>query len=320
MRILVVIVNYRTAGLTIEAVGSLQPEVAGPFEVRVAVLDNDSRDGSAERIAKALADRQWEFATLHALPKNGGFAYGNNAAIRPALASSAPPDYVWLLNPDTRVHAGALAALIADLEAHPEAGIAGSRLEEPDGSAQRSAFRFPTVLSELEEGLRFGPASRLLSDHLVAPPVRSEAHEIDWVAGASMLIKRRVFDEVGLFDEDYFLYYEEVDFCLRAARKGWRCRYVPSSRVIHLVGQASGVTDTKKRPSRRPDYWFESRQRYFRKNYGPAYAALADAAWAASYSTFRVRRMLQQKPDRDPPRMLRDFLRHSLFGGGKRRR
>ena len=111
------------------------------------------------------------WATIQPLEQNGGFAAGNNAAIRPALATADPPRYVLLLNPDTIVRPGAVRALVEFMEDRPDVGIAGSRLEEPDGTPQRSAFRFPSVLGELEGGLRLGLASRLLARWVVAPAV-----------------------------------------------------------------------------------------------------------------------------------------------------
>jgi len=143
--------------------------------------------------------------------------------------------------------------------------------------------------------------------------VLDQPHETGWVAGASMIIRREVFDDVGLMDEGYFMYYEEVDFCLRANRAGWPCWYVPDSRVVHLVGQASGVTDTRAVPKRRPAYWFESRRRYFVKNHGLVYALIADTVWALGFATYRVRQALQRKPDTDPPKLLYDFIRHSVL-------
>jgi GT2 family glycosyltransferase len=128
-----------------------------------------------------------------------------------------------------------------------------------------------------------------------------------------MIVRREVFEAVGLFDDAYFMYFEEVDFCLRAGRAGWPCWYVPASRVVHLVGQASGVTDKAQSRKRRPAYWFESRRRYFVRNHGRVYAAVADAAWATGYALWRVRRAVQRKPDNDPAALLRDFIRHSVF-------
>jgi hypothetical protein len=137
------------------------------------------------------------------------------------------------------------------------------------------------------------------------------------MAGASMMIRRAVFDSIGLMDEAYFLYFEETDFCLRARRAGWLCWYVPASRVVHLVGQSSGVTDTRSRPKRMPRYWLESRRRYFRRNHGWLYALLADCAWAFGFALWRLRRWLQRKPDHDPPGLLWDFMRFSFLGGWK---
>ncbi len=128
-----------------------------------------------------------------------------------------------------------------------------------------------------------------------------------------MIVRREVFESVGLLDEKYFMYFEEVDFCLRALKSGWPCWYVPTSRVVHLVGQSSGVTDTKRPPRRLPGYWFDSRRRYFLKNHGWLYAALADAAWVFGFTLWRWRRVIQRKPDFDPPSLLSDFMLNSVF-------
>ncbi len=315
--LLVVIVNYRTPALTIDSLRSLVGEVQSLPGTRVVVTDNKSGDGSVEQIKNAIETEGWgEWATLMPLDLNGGFAYGNNAAIRPALQSTNPPPYVLLLNPDTVVRPDALKTLVDFMNEHPDVGIAGSRLEDPDGTPQRSAFRFHTVFSELDFGLRLGVVSKLLSKWVVAPPPSDETHQTDWVAGASMIIRREVFDAAGLMDEDYFMYYEEMDFCLQAKRAGWSCWYVPQSRVVHLVGQSSGVTDTKKPPKRLPQYLFDSRRRYFIKNYGWLYAALADHAWASTFVLWRMRRVIQRKPDTDPPKVFGDFLRNSVLFRG----
>jgi GT2 family glycosyltransferase len=310
----VVIVNYRTPGLVVDCLRSLEAEVRAEEDCRVVVVENASGDDSAEVIGKAIEAHGWGgWSELMVVDRNLGFAGGNNAALRSLLAAPRPPDYVLLLNPDTVVRPGAVRALVEFLERHPKAGIAGSRLEDPDGTPQRSAFRFPTVWSEFENGIRIGFVSRILNSRVVAPPVEEQAHPTDWLAGASMLVRREVFDAVGLMDDDYFLYFEETDFCLRARRAGWRCWYVPASRVVHLVGQSSGVTDSK-RPARRvPRYWFESRRRYFTKNHGPAYRLSADVAWAGGFALWRLRRRLQNKPDHDPPGYLGDFVRFNFL-------
>ena len=317
--LLVVIVNYRTPGLTIDCLRSLVTEVRSLPGMRVAVADNASGDNSSEQIAAAIAAEDWsEWASFFPLERNGGFAFGNNALIRPALQSTNPPPYFLLLNPDTVVRPGALKALVDFMDSNPEAGIAGSRLEDPDGTPQHSAFRFHDFLTELDFGWRTRFLSKLLENWNVAPPISQEICQTDWVAGASMIVRREVFEKIGLMDEAYFMYCEEMDFCLQANKVGWSCWYVPESRVVHLVGQSSGVTDTKKPPKRLPQYWFYSRRRYFLKNYGLVYTALTDVTWASGFAAWRVRRVLQGKPDGDPPKMLTDFIMNSVFfKGGK---
>jgi GT2 family glycosyltransferase len=316
-RLLVVIVNYRTPELTIDCLRSLVSEVRSLPGTRVVVTDNASGDKSVEQIGAAIETEGWsDWASLMPLERNGGFAFGNNAGIRPVLQSTNPPPYFLLLNPDTIVRPKALQVLVDFMDEHPDVGIAGSRLEDPDGTAQHSAFRFHTVMSELDLGLRLGVVSKLLSRWGVAPPVPEETCQTDWVAGASMIIRREVFETAGLMDEDYFMYYEEMDFCLQANKSGWSCWYIPQSRVVHLVGQSSGVTDTKRPPKRLPQYWFDSRRRYFLKNHGWLYTALADTFWASGFAVWRMRRVVQGKPDSDPPQVLSDFLRNSVFFRG----
>lgn len=312
--LLVVIVNYRTPNLTVDCLHSLVDEVHSLPGTRVVVTDNASGDGSVEQIGATIETEGWgDWASLMPLEQNGGYAFGNNVAIRVGLQSKNPPPYFLLLNPDTIVRPEALKVLIDFMDEHPNVGIAGSRLEDPDGTPQRSAFRFPNILSELDFGLRLGVVSKLLSQWVVAPPVSAETCQTSWVAGASMIIRREVFETVGLLDEQYFMYFEEVDFCMQANRLDWPCWYVPESRVVHLVGQSSGVTDTKRPPKRLPKYWFDSRRRYFLKNHGWLYAAIADAAWIFGFTLWRWRRVIQQKPDKDPPKLLNDFLLNSVF-------
>jgi N-acetylglucosaminyl-diphospho-decaprenol L-rhamnosyltransferase len=147
----------------------------------------------------------------------------------------------------------------------------------------------------------------------VARTMTGEEAQVDWLPGASMMIRREVFKSIGLMDEGYFLYYEETDFCLQARRANWSCWYVPQSRVMHIAGQSTGVTDRKAVPRRLPQYWFNSRRRYFTKNHGIFYAALADLAWTVGFVLWRLRRVVQRKPDTDPPKFLEDFLRNSVF-------
>lgn len=318
MKLLVVIVNYRTADLTIDCLNSLARELCTVPGTTVVVTDNASGDGSAEKIQEAMNANSWSWATLMPLAKNGGFAYGNNEGIRPALKSDDPPQYVYLLNPDTVVLPDALKELVKFMDARPEVGIAGGRAVNPDGTVRNSAFRFHTVLSELEGSLRVGAVSKLLRKHVVAEPPPDEPAPADWVSGASMIVRRDVFDKIGLLDDRYFMYYEETDFCLRAKRAGFQCWYVPTSKIIHLVGQSSGVTGAKRMAKRRPRYWFESRHRFFRQNYGAARTLAADALFAGGYAVHSAVRLLRGRPRTDPPWLLWDFVRYNLMSWGQR--
>jgi N-acetylglucosaminyl-diphospho-decaprenol L-rhamnosyltransferase len=311
--LLVVIVNYKTADLTVTCLETLRPELDDIPGARVSVVENASGDGEA--LARAIAERDWSgWVSLRVLDHNGGFSMGNNRGIGPALESDDPPRYVLLLNADTEVRPGALRTLIEFMDDNPRVGIAGSSFENLDGSDWTLAFRFFTPLGELVRGLNFGPVSRLLERRVVTRFMEQDRPQpVDWVAGACMIIRREVFDAIGLMDEEYFLYFEEVDFCLQAARKGWPCWYVPRSRIMHIGGQSTKVTERDRRPDRTPAYWFASRSRYFRKNFGLSGAILADLAFGLGFTAWRLRRLVTRKPDTDPPHFLADFWKNSIF-------
>ncbi len=310
-----VVVNYRTSEHVLECLRSLEDEVHSLAGLEVIVVDNASGDESVPRLREFIEASGFEsWARVIAHEVNGGFAAGNNVAIRSNLASETPADYYFILNPDTWIRPGAVERLVAFLAENPGVGIAGSRLEDPDGTPQSSCFRFYDVFSEFNSGCRLGLVSKLLARHVTTPPRRDENHEVDWVSGASMLVRREVLDEIGLMDEQFFLYYEEADFQLRARRAGWNIWHVNDSAVVHLMGKSTGVTGVAEKENRRPRYWFHSRRHYFRRNYGAFYAVLLDLAWLSGFSLWRIRRAIQRKPDLDPPGLWGDFLRYSLLG------
>lgn len=312
MRLLVVIVNYKTAALAIDCLSSLASEIATVPGTQVVVTDNASGDGSVEAMRTAIERNGWTWATVMPLDTNGGFAFGNNRGIEPYLKSEHPPQYVYLLNPDTIVLPDALRELVHFMDAHPEVGIAGGRVVNPDLSVRNSTFRFPGPASEFESAIRLGFITHILHKAVVATPPPSEPSPTDWASGASLIIRSEVFSKIGLLDDKYFMYYEETDFCLRAAKAGWPTWYVPTSKIIHIVGQASGVTGTKRNAKPRPGYWFESRHRYFRTHYGALKGIWADLLWAGGFAVHTIVRKLRGKPRTDPPCLLRDFVRYSL--------
>jgi GT2 family glycosyltransferase len=311
LKLLVVIVNYRVAHLAIDCLHSVAQEIASVPGAHVAICENGTGDDSAERIQRAIDDNGWgAWCTLTKLDVNLGFTGGNNAILRPAMQSADPPHYFLLLNADTIVRPNAFKALVDYMDQHPKVGIAGSRLEDPDGTPQRSAFRFQSPLGEFEANLKLGLVSRLLRRWIVAPPVEDRTLETDWVSGASMIIRREVFADTGLLDEGYYTYFDDIDFCFNAGKRGWPSHYVPASRVVHLVGQSTGVTT---RPKRFPPYLFEARRRYFLKNHGAFYAAMADLGMIAGLSLWRLRVLLTKKEDTTAPHLLADSIRHSVF-------
>jgi N-acetylglucosaminyl-diphospho-decaprenol L-rhamnosyltransferase len=313
-RVRVVIVNYRTGGDVVACLRALAPEVAALAGTDVVVVDNASGDDSLDVLDGAIAREGWQgWARVVAAPLNGGFAYGNNLAVRPALLEADPPDFFWLLNPDTEPRPGALRELLAFCAARPQVGIAGSSFETATGELWPHAFRFPSIWSEIASALRLRLVGRLLARRVVLLTMGSEPERVDWLPGASMLVRRAVFEQAGLMDEGYFLYFEETDFCLAAARAGWQCWYVPGSRVMHIAGQSTGVTGLQAARNRRPTYWFESRRRYWIKHHGWCYAAATDLAWMLCFSLWQLRRALQRKPRIDPPRLLRDFACNSAL-------
>ena len=314
VKLLVVIVNYRVTDLAIDCLHSVAKEVEGVANTHVAICENGTGDDSAERIQGAIDDNGWaSWCTLTALDVNLGFTGGNNAILRPAMHSEERPEYVLLLNSDTIVRPNAFRALVDFMDANPTVGIAGSRLEDPDGTPQRSAFRFQSPLGEFEGNLKLGLVSKLLHRWTVAPPVVDHAFETDWVSGASMIIRRETMEATGLLDEGYYTYFDDIDYCLNAHKRGWPTWYVPTSRVVHLVGQSTGINS---RPKRLPPYFLEARRRFFLKNYGPLRAALVDVCRIAGLSLWRLRILLTGKEDRTPPKHLSDSIRHSVFFKG----
>ncbi|MBU1424369.1 MAG: glycosyltransferase family 2 protein [Gammaproteobacteria bacterium] len=306
----IVIVNYRTADLVVDCLSSLAPQIQEFNKIRVVVVDNNSGDGSAAKLSAAIERETWAaWAEVMPLDRNGGFAFGNNAGIRKALSSPEPVDYIMLLNPDTVALPGAIKALVGFMDAHPEVGIAGSELENADGSLEYSAHAFPSPLGELDGAARLGVLSRWLRQNAANTPTRNSAHRCGWVSGASMIFRRQVIENIGLMDEGFFLYFEEVDICRRAHAAGWQCWYVPASRIIHLEGAATGIRAAAKR---RAGYWYDSRRRYFVKSYGVSGLVVADLLWAVGRFSYLVRKVLRlgaaSRGDCDPKWYTFDLL------------
>jgi len=306
----VVIVNYRTAQLVVDCLASLAIQRSVLWGGRTIVVDNDSGDDSMARIVAAIDANGWsEWAEAIALPRNGGFAYGNNRAIERARELDPGFGAVVLLNPDTVVRPGALRALLSHLDSHPRAGIAGASIEDERGIRQRTAHPFPSPLTEFVGGSQLGIAARLLGRRADWSSMQGRSHECDWVSGACFAVRREVLDQIGPLDEGFFLYFEEVDFCRRARRAGWSSWYVADARVVHREGSSTGIGELQRR---RPAYWFASRRRYFAKAHGALGLVAADVLWAIGRASFVVRRAVglggANKIEQVPERFAVDLL------------
>jgi N-acetylglucosaminyl-diphospho-decaprenol L-rhamnosyltransferase len=251
----VVILNYNTRDELRVCLQALQPEVSA-LDAEVFVVDNASSDGSAEMVAA-----KFDWVRLIRSPRNGGFAYGNNLALRQATGKA-----VLLLNPDTLMPPSGLAALLDALRRHPEAGIVGPKLLRADGSmhlACRRSFPTPSVafsrLTGLSRWFQHSPRFGRYNLTFVDPDL---AIEVDSVCGACMLVRREVIERVGLLDERFFMYGEDLDWCMRARQAGWTVRYEPQIVVHHQHGAAS-----RQRALRTNIHFFHAMDLFYRKHY-----------------------------------------------------
>lgn len=309
-RLLTVILNWRTPEMTLRAVEAALVALQG-INGALVVVDNDFGDGSFEKLSAAVTANGWDRGPQRVRVlqsgRNGGFGAGNNFGIRAGLPDGARPDYVYILNSDAFPAPEAIRVLLTHLETHPETGFAGSHIHGPDGAPHRTAFRFPSILGEFEQNIRFGPVSKLLARWIVAQPLPAVTTRVDWLAGASLMMRQSVLDQIGLFDEAFFLYYEETDLCRHAALAGWPTDYVPESRVAHIGSVSTGM----KTWGRIPQFWLDSRLHYYVKNHGRLYAAAATLAAVLGGALWRFRLLFQRKDRGDPPRYLRDLVAHA---------
>ena len=256
----VVTVNWKVADLVGELLGSIHANKED-LAVEVYVVDNDSRDHIEDVVAKFRA-RSDVPVTLIRNDRNLGFAKANNQAIRRCSGR-----VVALLNPDTRVTKGALKRMLDWMAARPDVGIAGPKLLNQDGSLQESVRRFPRLVDQaliLLKLQHLWPSAPPFRTYLAKDFDYGKEQDVDQLMGAALFVRRKVFEGVGLLDERFFIWFEEVDFCKRAKAAGWGVVYVPSVQVVHHGGAsfAQAMTLRKQR------YFSASMAKYFRKHRG----------------------------------------------------
>jgi N-acetylglucosaminyl-diphospho-decaprenol L-rhamnosyltransferase len=308
--ILCILLNFRTPAMTLRAAEAALADLHA-LGGELVIVDNASGDGSYEMLAEQVAARGWgEGGLVRVVPSpvNGGFGAGNNIGLKMQLSDGRAPDYYYILNSDAFPDAGATAALLGHLETHPQAGIACSHIRGEDNVVHTTAFRFPSIAGEFVGAARLGFIERLLPEAPVPMPQPEITMQVDWSAGASMMLRRTMLEQIGTFDETFFLYFEETDLCLRAARAGWSCWYVPDSRVVHIGSVSTGMKTKRRMPS----YWYDSRRHYFIKNHGRPYAAAALFAHLLGGALHRLRVGLVGRRPQDPNWFLRDLAAHAI--------
>jgi GT2 family glycosyltransferase len=272
----------------------------------VLVVDNASGDGSAQQLQEAVAARAWG-GWVEVLPqdRNGGFSFGNNRGFdRLRDLGEWGQSHVLLLNPDAQVQPGCLPQALAQLgqaRPQPRVGIISVPIRNGEGEPDGSAHRWPSPLSELLSQAQLGLLKRWFPQHDVTPRaqfVGPYPFVCDWVSGAFFLIHADLAAQAGDMDEDYFLYFEEVDYCKRAAALGWQVMRLDGPGIVHLEGASTGIGQ-RARP--RPAYWYNSRRRFFCKHYGLGGLLLADLFSLLGRALMAPRRWLGSRAARETP-------------------
>lgn len=318
-RIAVVIVNYGTADLATAAVDSVLARDHGSYQVEVHLLDNASPGNDAAALADAHALRGWgDRVRLWPERENHGFGRGNNVVLQALAKASEPPCYVFLLNPDAQLQNEAIAILAGRLDKAPQAAAAGAGITLPSGLPVTAAFRFPSMRSEFAQAVNFGPLSRMFRDRLVPLPADHPEGPVDWVAGAAVMMRFSVLRDLGGFDPDFFLYYEEVELMFRMRKSGHEILYVPEARVQHVEGAATDVKSGAPVRDRKPAYWYDSWRNYYLKTRGRPGAIATGLAWLTGAALNVPLALLRRQQQRTPKRFFGDFsrlvMRPLLFG------
>lgn len=231
MRLSICIVNWNTSRLLAECLRSIYRE-APDFQFETIVVDNASDD-----FDEAALLQEFPSAILIRNKRNEGYARGNNQAIERSSG-----EYVLLLNPDTSLHSGALAALVCFMDQHAEAGAAGCKLVRPDGTVDPSCRGFPTPLAVAFEyvGLsKLFPGSRLFGRYRMTWFRYDEVAEVDQPMASCLILRRQALDQVGLFDERFPIFFNDVDWCYRAKQSGWRIYFTPDAVATHHGGAST---------------------------------------------------------------------------------
>ena len=260
MNLSIIIVSWNVCDLLRQCLRSIDAPTT-----EIIIVDNASSDGTVEMLRA-------EFPNVRVIAnaENVGFTRGNNQAL--AIAQGR---YLFLLNPDTQLHPGALQTLSDYAEANPRVGIIGPQLFYGDGTPQSSRRRFPTIATAFLESTilqRWFPRQRVLTRYYMLDTRDDETQPVDWINGSAMFVRRALYEQIGGLDEAFFMYSEELDWCYRAKQAGWQIVYLPVAQVTHYEGKSS-----EQASARRDIYFNTSKVRFFRKYRGGLVAGILRA-------------------------------------------
>jgi GT2 family glycosyltransferase len=240
-------------------------------------------------------------------PINGGFAFGNNLGIR-----SIDADAYVLLNSDTIVQSGAISGLRNAMRLRPDAGVIGPGLLNVDRQHDDSVFRAPRPIAEFLRLAHTGIFDKALPQLNPVLPESDQPIEADWLGFACVLIRREVIRRVGMLDDGYFMYFEDIDYCRRVREAGWKVLHWPAPKVVHLLGGSSNVTPEAAARRRAPRYYYEARARYFAKFYGRRGLWLANGFWYLGRCVSLAREVLGNARPRHREREALDIWTNAL--------
>lgn len=288
--VVVSIINFRTGGMTLECVRSVLEDMAG-LNGLVVVVDNFSDDGSAEQIENWIAAQPPETPVrLVRSAVNSGFSAGHNQGM-----AAAEAEFYLLLNSDALLQPGLLRTLLAAARAEPRCGLFSPVIEYGDGTVQDSTFRFPSPAGELVRAARSSVVTRLFKHREVSLGPDPAPEDIEWASFACILLRGSMVRGIGPMDEGYFLYYEDVEYCLRARRAGWRIRQVREARAVHIRGGSGPVVSLFEERARLPRYYYSSRTRFLYQAHGLSGVISANLLWYLGRVIKHLTRLLGRK-------------------------
>lgn len=258
MKLSIIILNHNTKDLLIQTIKSIKTKISH----EIIVVDNASTDNSVKAVKKTFPQIK-----LIELKQNIGFASGNNVGIKQAKG-----EYVLLLNSDTQIVGSALATTIKFLDQNQKVGIATPKLVFPDGSLDLACHRgFPTLFNSLSYFLgleKLFSKTKFFSGYHQLYKNLDTTHQVDVVSGAAMFIRAQIFDQIGFLDEQFFMYAEDIDFCLRAKKANWLTFYLHKPRIIHYKGASGSKSRHIPTKSTTRHHFYQTMYQYFEKHHG----------------------------------------------------